>query len=166
MAILTAVSVLNLYSRPIPTTPHQFGKLAAILRGKKEIYSGMTLEKYQTWLVSAQPSRSASLLQEHDCPVQFIPNPQDFRAIEKAQIQSTAVAVKYSGLAELEGFILPTYRIVVVTDKEFFGQQSLVTARLMFVNVVGLLLKKSILISCVLVIMWCINITAWVNLLS
>ncbi len=122
-----AVSVHNLQARPIPTTPNQFAKLASILRGKREIYSGMTLEKYQAWLVSAQPSRSASLLQEHDCPVQFIPNPQDFRAIAKAQIQSTAVAVKYSGLAELEGFILPTYRIVVVTDKEFFGQQSLVT---------------------------------------
>ena len=123
-----AVSAHNLQARPIPTTPHQFAKLAAILRGKREIYSGMTLEKYQAWLVSAQPSRSASLLQEHDCPVQFVPNPQDFRAIEKAQVQSTAVAVKYSGLAELEGFILPTYRIVVVTDKEFFGQQTLATS--------------------------------------
>ncbi len=123
-----AVSVYNLQARPIPTTPNQFAKLAGILRGKREIYSGMTLEKYQTWLISAQPSRSTSLLQEHDCPVQFIPNPQDFRAIEKAHIQSTAVAVKYSGLAELEGFILPTYRIVIVTDKEFFGQQTLATS--------------------------------------
>ncbi len=122
------ISVHCLQARPIPTTPHQFAKLAAILRGTREIYSGMTLEKYQSWLVSAQPSRSASLLQEHDCPVQFVPNPQDFRAIAKAQIQSTAVAVKYSGLAELEGFILPTYRIVIVTDKEFFGQQTLATA--------------------------------------
>ncbi|MEM7592056.1 MAG: transcription-repair coupling factor [Cyanobacteria bacterium P01_A01_bin.83] len=122
------LSVHNLQARPIPTTPNQFAKLAAILRGKREIYSGMTLEKYQAWLVSAQPSRSASLLQEHDCPVQFIPNPQDFRAIEKAHVQSTAVALKYSGLAELEGFILPTYRIVIVTDKEFFGQQTLATA--------------------------------------
>ena len=123
-----AVSVHNLQARPIPTTPHQFAKLAAILRGKREIYSGMTLNKYQAWLVSAQPSRSVSLLQEHDCPVQFIPNPQDFRAIEKSQIQDIAVALKYSGLAELEGFILPTYRIVIVTDKEFFGQHSLATA--------------------------------------
>ncbi|MEM7761891.1 MAG: transcription-repair coupling factor, partial [Cyanobacteria bacterium P01_A01_bin.40] len=122
------ISVHNLQARPIPTTPHQFAKLAEILRGKREIYSGMTLQKYQSWLVSAQPSRSASLLQEHDCPVQFIPNPQDFRAIEKSHIQSTAVALKYSGLAELEGFILPTYRIVIVTDKEFFGQQNLATA--------------------------------------
>ena len=122
------VSVHNLQARPIPTTPNQFAKLASILRGKREIYSGMTLDKYRAWLVSAQPSRSASLLQEHDCPVQFVPNPHDFRAIEKAHIQSTAVAVKYSGLAELEGFILPTYRIVVVTDKEFFGQQTLATA--------------------------------------
>lgn len=123
-----AVSVHNLQARPIPTTPNQFAKLAAILRGKKEIYGGMTLAKYQTWLTSAQPSRSASLLQEHDCPVQFVPNPQDFRAIAKAHIHSTAVAVKYSGLAELEGFILPTYRIVIVTDKEFFGQQTLATS--------------------------------------
>ncbi|PSB12231.1 transcription-repair coupling factor, partial [Pleurocapsa sp. CCALA 161] len=123
-----AVAVHNLQARPIPTTPQQFAKLAEILRGKREIYSGMTLEKYQTWLVSAQPSRSASLLQEHDCPVQFVPNPRDFRAIDKAHIQSTVVAVKYSGLAELSGFILPTYRLVIVTDKEFFGQQTLATS--------------------------------------
>ena len=123
-----SVAIHNLYSRPIPITPHQFGKLAAIVRGKREIYSQMTLEKYKTWLISAQPTRSAALLQEHDCPVQFIPNPRDYRAIEKAQVQDVAVAVKYSGLAELEGFILPTYRLVVVTDREFFGQQTLATA--------------------------------------
>ncbi len=60
------LSVHNLQARPIPTTPQQFAKIASILRGKREIYSGMTLNNYQTWLVSAQPSRSASLLQEHD----------------------------------------------------------------------------------------------------
>jgi len=122
------LSVHNLQARPIPTTPNQFAKISGILRGKREIYSGMTLNKYQSWLISAQPTRTASLLQEHDLPVQFIPNNNDFRAIEKAQIQHTAVALKYSGLAELEGFILPTYRIVVVTDREFFGQQSLATS--------------------------------------
>ena len=37
------------------------------------------------------------------------------------------VAVKYSGLAELEGFVLPTFRLVVVTDREFFGQHTLAT---------------------------------------
>ncbi|MFW6357859.1 MAG: transcription-repair coupling factor [Chroococcales cyanobacterium] len=118
---------LNLSSRPIPTTPHQFAKLAEILRGKREIYNGMTLDKYASWLVSAQPSRSVALLQEHDCPAQFVPNPRDYPAIERLQTQRSAVAVKYSGLAELEGFILPTYRIVIVTDKEFFGQHALVT---------------------------------------
>ena len=116
---------INLSSRPLPTTPHQFAKLAEILRGKREIYSGITLNKYSTWLISAQPSRSVSLLQEHDCPAQFIPNPRDYPAIDRLHTQDTAVAVKYSGLAELEGFILPTFRIVVVTDREFFGQHTL-----------------------------------------
>ena len=121
------IPIINLFSRPIPTTPHQFGKLAAILRGRKEIYSGMTLEKYKSWLVSVQPTRSAALLQEHDCPVQFIPNPRDFNAIEKNHVYGSVIAVKYSGLADLQGFILPTYQVAVITDREFFGQHSLAT---------------------------------------
>ncbi|NET32469.1 MAG: transcription-repair coupling factor, partial [Cyanothece sp. SIO1E1] len=111
---------LNLASRPVPAIPHQFAKLADMLRAERQ-------RKFSIWLVSAQPSRSVALLQEHDCPAQFVPNPRDYLAIEKLQAQSTPVAVKYSGLAELEGFVLPTFRLVVVTDREFFGQHSLTT---------------------------------------
>ncbi len=111
---------LNLASRPVPATPHQFGKLAETLRQERD-------RSFSVWLVSAQPSRSVALLQEHDCPAQFVPNPRDYPAIDKLQAQRIPVAVKYSGLAELEGFILPTFRLVVVTDREFFGQHSLAT---------------------------------------
>ncbi|MGC1309483.1 MAG: transcription-repair coupling factor [Phormidesmis sp.] len=111
---------LNLSSRPIPTIPHQFGKLADVLKAERD-------RKFSPWLISAQPSRSVALLQEHDCPAQFIPNPKDYPAIDKLHNQRIPVAVKYSGLAELEGFSLPTFRIVVVTDREFFGQHTLAT---------------------------------------
>ncbi|MFM7426536.1 MAG: transcription-repair coupling factor [Elainella sp.] len=113
-------SGLNLASRPVPAIPHQFGRLAETLRQERDRGFGV-------WLVSAQPSRSVALLQEHDCPAQFVPNPRDYLAIDKLQTQRVPVAVKYSGLAELEGFILPTFRLVVVTDREFFGQHSLAT---------------------------------------
>ncbi|MDS3860581.1 transcription-repair coupling factor [Thermosynechococcaceae cyanobacterium BACA0444] len=109
---------LNLSSRPVPAIPHQFGKLAETIRQERE-------KKFTVWLISAQPSRSVALLQEHDCPAQFVPNPKDFPAIDKLQAQRVPIALKYSGLAELEGFILPTLRTVVVTDREFFGQHSL-----------------------------------------
>ena len=118
---------VNLASRPLPVNPHQFAKLAEMVRGQRELYSGITLQNYNTWIVSAQPSRSVSLLQEHDSFAQFVPNPRDYPAIEKLQRDRTAVAVKYSGLGELEGFILPTFRIAVVTDREFFGQHVLAT---------------------------------------
>ncbi|WP_008314390.1 transcription-repair coupling factor [Leptolyngbya sp. PCC 6406] len=111
---------LNLASRPVPAIPHQFAKLAETIRAERD-------RNFAVWLVSAQPSRSVALLQEHDCPAQFIPNPRDYPAIDKLQIQHIPVAVKYSGLAELEGFVLPTLRLVVVTDREFFGQHSLAT---------------------------------------
>ncbi|BAY76615.1 transcription-repair coupling factor [Nostoc linckia NIES-25] len=111
---------INLASRSVPVTPHQFAKLADTIRHERD-------RNFSIWLISAQPSRSVSLLQEHDCPAQFIPNPRDYLAIDKLQINHTPVALKYSGLAELEGFILPTYRLVVVTDREFYGQHSLAT---------------------------------------
>ncbi|WP_413173772.1 transcription-repair coupling factor [Anabaena azotica] len=108
----------NLASRPLPVTPHQFAKLAETIRQERD-------RKFAVWLISAQPSRSVSLLQEHDCPAQFIPNPRDYQAIDKLRINHTPIALKYSGLAELEGFILPSFRLVIVTDREFYGQHSL-----------------------------------------
>ncbi|ELR99789.1 transcription-repair coupling factor [Gloeocapsa sp. PCC 73106] len=118
---------INLSSRPIPTSPHQFAKIAEILRGKREIYSNIRLNQYSNWLISAQPLRSVSLLQEHDCPAAFVANPRDYPAIDKVINQSIPVALKYAGMAELEGFILPSFRIAVITDREFFGQHNLAT---------------------------------------
>jgi transcription-repair coupling factor (superfamily II helicase) len=111
---------INLASRSVPVTPHQFAKLAEVIRSERQ-------RQFSIWLISAQPSRSVSLLQEHDCPAQFIPNPRDYQAIDKLQINHTPVALKYSGLAELEGFILPSYRLVIITDREFYGQHALAT---------------------------------------
>jgi transcription-repair coupling factor (superfamily II helicase) len=111
---------LNLASRPFPGLPHQFAKLAQNIREERK-------RNFSIFILSAQPSRSVSLLQEHDCSGQFIPNPRDYQAIDKLNINHVPIALKYSGLAELEGFILPTFRLVVVTDKEFFGQHSLAT---------------------------------------
>ncbi|NET04545.1 MAG: transcription-repair coupling factor [Symploca sp. SIO2B6] len=116
----TDSNAVNLACRSVPTTPHQFAKLSEVIREERD-------RGFSTWLVSAQPSRSVSLLQEHDCTAQFVPNPRDYPAIDKLQIYKTAVALKYSGLAELEGFILPTFRIVLVTDREFYGQHTLTT---------------------------------------
>lgn len=111
---------INLSSRPVPVMPHQFAKLSQMLREERD--RGFTI-----FLVSAQPSRSVSLLSEHDCPAQFVVNPRDYLAIDKLQLQHVPVALKYSGLAELEGFILPTFRIVLISDREFYGQHSLAT---------------------------------------
>jgi transcription-repair coupling factor (superfamily II helicase) len=113
-------AALNLSSRRIPVLPHQFAKMAETLREERD-------RGFHLFLVSAQPSRAVALLQEHDCPAQFVPNPHDFQAIDRLQIQHTPVALKYSGQAEMEGFILPTLRLVVITDREFFGQHSLAT---------------------------------------
>jgi transcription-repair coupling factor (superfamily II helicase) len=77
------------------------------------------------WLLSAQPSRAVALLEEHDCVSRFVPNANDVLAIERLLEQHTPVALKTRGTAELEGLHLPAWRLVLITDREFFGQQSL-----------------------------------------
>ncbi len=111
---------VNMSSRSIPAIPHQFGKIAQTIRDYRE-------QKYKIILISAQPSRTVALLQEHDCQAQFIPNVRDYPAIDKTHNLRIAVALKYSGIAEIQGFVLPTYRIAVVSDREFFGQHALGT---------------------------------------
>ncbi len=108
----------DLASRPVPAYPNQFGKQAELIKGFQKVRTAV-------WLVSAQPSRAVALLEEHDCISRFIPNAADSPAIKQLVEQNTPVALKTSGTAELEGFQLPAWRIALVTDREFFGQQTL-----------------------------------------
>jgi transcription-repair coupling factor (superfamily II helicase) len=108
----------DLASRSVPAYPNAFGKLAGLVKG-------FVAEKSTVWLLSAQPSRAVALLEEHDCITRFVPNPSDFPAIERLVEQATPVALKTRGTAELEGLQLPAWKLVLITDREFFGQQSL-----------------------------------------
>ncbi|MDM7952879.1 MAG: transcription-repair coupling factor [Cyanobium sp. CZS 25K] len=109
---------LDLASRPLPAHPNQFGRLAEQIKGHLR-------EKARLWIVSAQPSRAVALLEEHDCVTRFVPNARDFPAIERLVEQATPVALKLRGTAELEGFQLPAWKLVLFTDREIFGQHSL-----------------------------------------
>ncbi len=111
---------INLNGRGIPTIPHQFAQIAKTIREFRD-------QNYCITIVSAQPSRTVALLAEHDCHTQFIPHPLDFPAIEKCHSTKTPVAIRYTGTAELQGIVLPMFRHVVLTDREFFGQHSLGT---------------------------------------
>jgi len=108
----------DLASRAVPAHPNAFGRLATLVKGYQA-------EKARVWLVSAQPSRAVALLEEHDCIARFVPNPNDTPAIERLIEQNTPVALKSRGTAELEGLLLPAWKLVLITDREFFGQHSL-----------------------------------------
>jgi len=111
----------DLASRPVPAYPNAFGRLAGLVKGH-------LAERNRVWLISAQPSRAVALLEEHDCTARFVSNPQDLSAIARLQDQNTPVALKARGNAELEGLQLPAWKLVLITDREFFGQHSLAMA--------------------------------------
>ena len=108
----------DLASRPVPAYPNQFGKLAELIKSFQR-------DRARVWLLSAQPSRAVALLEEHDCISRFVPNAGDLAAIDRLIEQNTPVALKTKGTAELEGLQLPAWKLALITDREFFGQQSL-----------------------------------------
>ena len=108
----------DLSSRPVIASPNQFGKLGEQIKSYQK-------EHMAVWLLSAQPSRAVALLEEHDCITRFVPNVKDQPAITRLLEQNTPVALKTTGASDLEGVILPAWRVVLITDREFFGQKSL-----------------------------------------
>ena len=109
---------LDLAGRSVAAHPNQFGRLAHQIKAHQR-------QRERVWIVSAQPSRAVALLEEHDCVCRFVPNAADLPAIDRLVEQGTPVALKGRGSAELEGLQLPAWKVVLLTDREIFGQHSL-----------------------------------------
>ena len=109
----------NVSNRIIKILPNQFGLIS-------EQIKQFIKNKNSVVVLSAQPSRAVSLLQEHDCPSTFVSNYLDINKISQLFKQNTTVALKCSNDTAIEGVYLPTFKIVIITDKEFFGQRNLI----------------------------------------
>jgi len=112
---------VSIGARPVPCLPNQFGKLGKLVRDQKR-------QRTHLWLLSAQPSRTVALLEEHDAITRFVPNAQDRPAIGQLLEQGTPVALKATGVADLEGVALPAWKVMLLTDREMFGQHSLASS--------------------------------------
>ncbi len=100
--------------------PNQYGKISLSLKDYIK-------NKYSIWIISAQPSRAVSLLEEHECISKYIPNNTDLNGIKNIIDDNIPVAIKNKNEGEIEGFYLPAWKIALLTDKEFFGQQNIST---------------------------------------
>jgi len=112
---------VSLGARPAPCLPNQFGKLGKLVRDQQR-------HRTHLWLLSAQPSRTVALLEEHDAVSRFVPNAQDRPAVDRLLDQGTPVVLKARGVAQLEGVALPAWKVMLLTDREMFGQQSLASS--------------------------------------
>lgn len=80
-------------------------------------------DKFKIFIYSAQPSRTSSLLNEHDCISVFVENSKDSLRIKTLLDQNTPVALRSSSNFDLEGINFLPWKILLLTDKEFYGQQ-------------------------------------------
>ena len=112
---------VSLGARSLPCLPNQFGKLGKLVRDQQR-------QRTHLWLLSAQPSRTVALLEEHDAVSRFVPNAQDRPAVARLLDEGTPVVLKAKGVADLEGVALPAWKVMLLTDREMFGQQSLASS--------------------------------------
>ena len=104
---------LNSYSKNI-------GKLAS------EINKNID-NKEKVWILSAQPLRTRTLLFENKCNTNFLEKPKDIGKAYKSINNSTPLIIKNKNNYEIEGFHLPIWKVILVTDKELYSQQSLLS---------------------------------------
>ena len=111
-------NVFNISSKVHKWLPNQYGKISLSIKDYNK-------EEYSIWIISAQPSRAVSLLEEHECISKVIPNNKDINSIRSIIEDNLPVAIKNNNEGEIEGFVLPAWKIALLTDKEFFGQHNI-----------------------------------------
>jgi len=111
-------NVFNISSKIHQWLPNQYGKISLSINDHVR-------QNYCIWIISAQPSRAVSLLEEHECISRFIPNNRDLNGIISVLDDNIPVAIKNNNEGEIEGFVLPAWKIALLTDKEFFGQHNI-----------------------------------------
>ncbi len=112
------INVFDISSKNHQWLPNQYGKISLSLKDYIK-------DKYSIWIISAQPIRAVSLLEEHECISKFIPNNNDLNAINTLITDNIPVAIKNNNEGEVEGFALPAWKIALITDREFFGQHNI-----------------------------------------
>ena len=81
--------------------------------------------KDKVWILSAQPLRTRSLFFEHDCNTNYLEKPNDLDTANKLIAESSPIIIKNKNNYEIEGFYLPIWKVILITDKELFSQQAL-----------------------------------------
>ncbi len=112
-------NVFNISSKNHNWLPNQYGKIALNI-------TNYIKDKYSVWIMSAQPSRAVSLLEEHECISKFISNNTDFYGINSVIDDNLPVVIKNNNEANILGTLIPAWKIAVITDKEFFGQYNII----------------------------------------
>ncbi len=83
------------------------------------------LNNDKVWILSAQPLRTRSLLFEHDCNSNYLEKPNDLDTAYKLINKSTPLIIKNKNNYDIEGFYLPIWKVILITDKELFSQKAL-----------------------------------------
>ena len=119
--LTSSSNVFNVSTKFHKWLPNQYGKISLSI---KEYIK----DNYSIWIISAQPSRAVSLLEEHECLSKVITNNNDLNGIINILDDKLPVAIKNKNEGEIEGFILPAWKIALITDKEFFGQSNIASS--------------------------------------
>ena len=84
-------------------------------------------DKSKVWILSAQPHRTNTLLKEENTFTHYLENSEDIVESQKHINYSTPLVIKNKNNYDIEGFYLPIWKIALITDRELYAQQNLIS---------------------------------------
>ncbi len=106
----------DLSSKNIVRHTNQISKISELIKNYQK-------QKYSIWIVSAQPLRVKALLEEHDTNIEYVQNSSDINGILNTVKGNIPIVLKLKSNVELEGCCLSQWKVILITDKEIFGQE-------------------------------------------
>ena len=108
----------NLNDKIIKAPAKEFKKLASEI-------NKFIKNKDKVWILSAQPKRTFTLLNENSCHSDYLENTNDLKKINNNISSSIPIIIKNKNNYEMEGFFLPIWKVSLITDRELFAQQNI-----------------------------------------
>ena len=108
-------NIYQLSEKKINIIPNNYSNISTNIKDFK-------INGVKIWLLTAQPTRTVALLDEHESIVRYISNVNDNSTITRLQEDKIPIVLKSTENIDIDGFYLPAWKLTVITDKEFYGQ--------------------------------------------
>tara|TARA_Y100001970_G_scaffold294269_1_gene449514 strand:+ start:10702 stop:14169 length:3468 start_codon:yes stop_codon:yes gene_type:complete len=119
---LIELNVKGINSNTFDLKDKNISYLSKNIKGISRLIQESLSKGFKVWIISSQPSRTVAILKEQKIISVFVNNFKDLPFIKRNINSGIPIVIKNEYGSDIEGFNMPKWKTLVISDKELYGQ--------------------------------------------